>query len=310
MKEEKASPDPKQWRSWPKEQRKEYVHQFRIVTPQMKRLWDEFDTAVQLSRRIRLPEPYCQLLIGVTGTGKTPLVQVWREQVAPDVPSLYMVMPQPTSIKGFFEACLYVLGDPFYWRGTIGQMEWRLIEMIKKTEKQIIFVDEVQHLIPKTGTQAFPRISEDILSFLFRLNEDLNLPLVLIGLPGETQVLLQAFPKLASRTQSLRVLDPYTWDAAQPETVRDFCRLMHAIDQSLPLDCSDLGTEEMASRFFRASDGILRQVMRLVRTAALQAIEEGATTLRLDVLAQAYEDTLINPFKRDQEPNPFREPLH
>lgn len=310
MTEEKAPPDPKQWRSWSKNQRQEHVHQFRIVTPQMRRLWDDFDTAVQLSRRMNLPEPYCQMLTGVTGTGKTSLVQMWREHVAPDVPSLYMIIPTSTSISEFITECLSALGDPEPWRGLTQQRAWRLVGMIKAAEKQIIFVDEVQHLIDKTGISAIPRGSEGILSLLFRINNDLNVPLVLIGLSEETQLLLQASPKLASCVPSPRILGPYAWDSSQPETVQDFRRILHVIDQSLPFDWSDLETEEMASRFFLASDGVLRQVMRLVRTAALQAIEEDASTLSLEGFAKAFEYAIANSFRGNKKPNPFREPLH
>lgn len=309
MTEEKTSPDTKRWRSWSKEQRQKHVQQFRIVTPQMRRCWDEFDTAVHLSRRMGLPEPYCQLLTGESGTGKTTLVQEWRERNASDTPSLSIAMPALATHKSFLVAGLSVLGDPRCFEGTIRQMALRLSEWIKATEKQILFVDDMQHVIERAGTPGISRSRADILSFLLQLGNDLNLPLILIGLP-EAQVLLQGSPRLERRMYPPRVLDPYAWDVAHPETVRDFCRLMHAIDQSLPLDWSELGTEEMAARFFLANDGILSRVMRLVRTAALQAIEEEAPTLSLEGLARAYEYTVANAFKRGKKPNPFRELLH
>lgn len=92
---------------------------------------------------------------------------------------------------------------------------------------------------------------------------------------------------------------------------------MHVIDQSLPLDWSELGTEEMAARFYLASNGMLSQFIRLVRKAALQAIEEEAPMLSLEGLARAYEHTIVNSFGgayedtifRKRKPNPFREHL-
>ena len=317
MTEEKTSPVPKRWRDWTKEQRQQHVHQLRIVTPQMKRQWDEFDTAVQMARRMGLPEPYFLLLIGESGTGKSTLVQEWRERNTPDVPSLYIAMPVPATLKSFLVTGLAALGDPRFLEGTTREMAQRFSEWLKATEMQMIFVDDIQHLIERTGTSGISRSRADVLSFLFQLSKDLNLPLVLIGLP-ETLVLLQVSPRWERRLYPPRALDPYDWDAARPETVRDFCRLMHAIDQSLPLDGSDLGKEEMAARFFLASKGILSQVMRLVRTATLQAIEEEASMLSLEGLARAYEQRIANTFRSTYEettlgrklrPNPFRDPL-
>lgn len=282
----------------------------------MRRHWDEFDTAVYMSRRMGLPEPYYQLLIGESGTGKTPLVQEWRERRAPDTPSLYIAMPALATLKSFLVTGLSVLGDPRFLEGTIRQMALRLSDMIKATEKHSIFVDDMQHLIERTGTPGISRSRADILSFLLQLCSDLNLPLILIGLP-ETRVLLQISPQVERRMNPPRVIGPSVWDVDHPETIRDFCRLMHVIDQSLPLDWSELGTEEMAARFYLASNGMLSQFMRLVRKAALQAIEEEAPMLSLEGLARAYEHTIVNSFGgayedtifRKRKPNPFREHL-
>jgi GTPase SAR1 family protein len=309
MTAEKISPNPKEWRSWSKEQRQKHVHQFRIVTPQMRRLWDEFDTAAQMARRMDLPEPYYQLLIGASGTGKSTLVHEWQEHIAPDTPSLYINSLPPDTLKWFLARGLSVLGDPHSSVGTTASMANRFVASIKAAEKHIIFVDDVQHVIERSGTPHIPPRSADILSFLLHLSNDLNLPLVLIGLPA-AQVLLQVSPQWERRLDPPRVLNPYDWDITRPETIRSFCRFIDAIDRALPLDQSDLGTEEMAARFFFASDGLLSQVMRLVRRAALQAIEREEATRTLEGLAGAYEYTTMNSFRREKKPNPFREPLH
>lgn len=307
MMEDTVSPDPKQWRSWSKSQRQEWVQQFRVVTSQMRKLWDQFDTMVQVSSHMGFPVPYYHFLTGVSGTGKTTLIQMWREHAAPDIPSLYMVLLPPISFRHFIAGCLAALGDPEPGRGTTWQMQERLIQTIKATEVRILFLDEMDHLIKKTGSPAFSETGAAILSFIDQLAQDFNLTLVLVGLLEEAEWLLQANPKLTRRMQAPQLLGPYSWDASRPETIRDFCCLMHAIDEALPLDWSGLGTEEMAFRFFFASDGNLRRVMRLVRSAALQAIEEDATTLSLEALAQVYEHVITSGSLGEQKPNPFRE---
>lgn len=308
MTEDKTPLNPKEWRSWSKSQRLESVQQFRIVSPQMQRIWSDFDTAVQVSRHMDLPEPYCRFLTGVTGTGKTALVRMWRERVAPAVSSLYTALFPPSSLKSLAMRCLAALGDPQPGQGTTLQMADRLVQTLKAAETRIIFLDDAHYLINMIDSPAFSRSSADILSFLSHLQKDLNLSLVLIGLPKEAELLLQADPRFESRMQAPLLLSPYTWDASRPETIRDFCSLMHTIDQVLPLDWSDLGTEEMAARFFCATDGVLRPLMRLVRSAACQAIEEGAPTLTMKILAEAYERVLANTGIGKEKTNPFREP--
>lgn len=308
MTEDETPLNSKEWRSWSKSQRLECVQQLRVVTPQMHRIWNDFDTAVQVLPHMGLSEPYCRFLTGVTGTGKTALVRMWRERVAPAVPSLYTALFPPSSLKSLVISCLAALGDPQSGQGTTLQLANRLIQTLKAAEKRLIFLDEVHHLINMVDSPAFSRSSADILSFLGHLQKDLNLPLVLIGLPKETELLLQADPQLGARMEAPQVLSPFTWDSSRSVTNQDFCKLMHTIDQALPLDWSDLGTEEMAVRFFRASDGVLRPLMRLVRAATCQAIEEDAATLTMELLAEAYERVLANTGVGREKTNPFREP--
>jgi len=80
---------------------------------------------------------------------------------------------------------------------------------------------------------------------------------------------------------------------------------MRDIDRSLPLDPSELQNEEMAFRFFYASDGYLGWIMEIIREAAIRAIDTDCHSLNMPLLAAAYEARLAGTEIGEGKVNPF-----
>ncbi|MBO3457729.1 hypothetical protein G7B40_021415 [Aetokthonos hydrillicola Thurmond2011] len=69
------------------------------------------------------------------------------------------------------------------------------------------------------------------------------------------------------------------------------------------MDKSHLADEEMAFRFFYASDGIVGYVMKLIRYGSYLAIKQGQEKLDLNVLAEAFNQHVLA--DKPQKKNPF-----
>src|SRR5260370_31247945 len=129
--------------------------------------------------------------------------------------------------------------------------------------------------------------------------------MVLTGKLGEADSILVANSQLDRRVGTALVLEPFEWDRGRPETIKEFRTLLRDIDRALPLDPSDLQNEEMAFRFFYASDGYLGWIMEIIREAAIRAIDTGCSSLTMALLAAAYEARLAGTDIGDGKVNPF-----
>jgi hypothetical protein len=178
----------------------------------------------------------------------------------------------------------------------------RVHRLIKRCKVQIIFVDEFQHLRDKDTQKVVHAIAD----FLKDVINQSHVPMILAGKLGEAESILMANSQLDRRVGTSLVLEPFEWDRSRPEkTIKEFRTLMRDIDRALPLDLSDLQNEEMAFRFFYASDGYLGWIMEIIREAAIRAIDTNSHCLHMPLLAAAYEARIAGTEMGEGKVNPF-----
>jgi hypothetical protein len=254
--------------------------------------------------------PPCLAILGETGAGKTTLVQEWLARHHPTrcetpqgcrIPYLYVSVPAKASIKGTAAAFLSTLGDPNPGQGTQWNMVTRLHTLLKSCQVRMIFVDEFQHILHR-DTQ---RVLNAVADFLKDIINQSNIPMILIGQKGEAEPILQTNPQLSRRVGTPRYMNPFQWDRSRPKTITEFRTIMESIDLELPLDPSGLGKEEMAYRFYYATDGYLGWIMHLIRHAAHLAITERCSTLNRVLLQQAYDACIAGTVMGEKKMNPF-----
>ena len=130
--------------------------------------------------------------------------------------------------------------------------------------------------------------------------------MVLVGRVGEAEPILRANPQLERRVGTPIILEPFEWRREQPETtIMEFRALMYTIEKALPFDPSGLSAEDMAYRFFYATDGYIGWIMHLIRYAARDAIKAECATLSLPVLAAAYIARIAGTEMGRGKSNPF-----
>ncbi|MGQ4648873.1 TniB family NTP-binding protein [Lyngbya aestuarii] len=239
------------------------VNNIYVVYPRFKEILSAIDDCRHFSDL--KDEPECLFLKGATGAGKTTLIKSYEKDYprkeTPEgtvVPILSVTIPSPATVKSVVSKLLWELGDPAYERGAISNQTIRLIGLMKDCGVSLVFLDEFQHFIDRDSAKVLKTVSD----WLKDLILDTKVPMVLIGLP-EAETVFQFNPQLSRRFANRHNLSPFEWSV---DAGKEFRTFLHAVESQLPLlKPSDLASEEMALRFYYASDGIVAYVMKLVR---------------------------------------------
>lgn len=303
--------DPKQWRTLTEIQRYQVLEGILIKHSRYKALMAEIDECAFYANHLKTSSPPCIVILGETGAGKTKLVEEWLRETGnqrietPEgsiIHYLYISVPTKASIKGTAAALLTTLGDPNAGRGTQWNMVERLHKLITECQVRMIFVDEFQHIVDKE-TQ---RVLHAVADFLKDLINQTHVPMVLIGRLGEAEPVLRVNPQLDRRVGTPLILKPFEWDRERPQaTILEFRALMDSIDKALPFDPSGLSDEEMAYRFYYATNGFIGWIMHLIRHAASRGIKTECATLNLALLEAAYEARIAGTSMGNGKVNPF-----
>ena len=193
---------------------------------------------------------------------------------------------------------LHALGDGAAERGTAVNQTLRIITLVNDCGVEIIILDEFQHFIDSDSKVILDSIS----NWLKDLINETKKPVVLVGMPY-SEIVLQANPQLERRFSMRESLDPFSWDT--PTGQKEFKSFLKHLDRRLPFPKrSNLTDHETAFRIYCATNGFLGYLMKLVRRAAILAIDRSAVCLDFDLLAEAYDERLAS--RAPKRANPFR----
>lgn len=263
----------------------------RIRYPRFNQLYDDISLCQALS--ITSGEPQCMALEGPTGVGKSTLVTTYAETFPRyetatriKVPVFYLETPSPVTVKGMAARMLEALGDPAAHRGPLWSMNSRLIYYLSQAcSVRLVILDDFHHLID----QRTHRILETVSDWLKVLIKETGVPFLVVGTEGQVRQILQANDQLSRLFAVRESLTPFPWDDTDYEVVKSFAAFIQYVEQSLALPFSDeVPRQELLRRLHYATAGVVGHLMNLLHWATALARRQGATTLTLATLSQAF----------------------
>jgi DNA transposition AAA+ family ATPase len=294
---------PKNVVALPDEERKLLVESIYITFPRFDNVLRKIAYCHQHSKISA--EPECILITGLQGAGKTTLCKAYARDYPRKntregqiIPVLSTFVPSTTTKKSLPTKLLHALGDGAAEKGTAVTQTLRIINRLSDCGVEIIILDEFQHFIDSDSNSVLVNVS----NWLKDLINETGKPVVLVGMP-HSEVVLRANPQLERRFSMRESLEPFGWGTEAKED--EFKSFLKHLDRKLPLlRRSYLSDHETALRIYCATNGLIGYVMKLVRRAAILAIDRKANCLNLELLAESYDERLSSRPRRGV--NPFR----
>jgi len=288
----------------------EQVHSVFIFYPRLKELHAEICRCQQLSKMAG--EPQCMALEGLTGTGKTTLIRRFasvfprRETVdGTTVPVFYLETPSPATVKIMASTMLEQLGDPAAHMGTIGSLNSRLIHLLKACQVELVIMDDFHHLIDTETDRILAKVSD----WLKVLIKETGIPFLVVGIEGKVERILQANAQLSRLFAARETLMPFAWLPEQQSTIQSLHIFVSTVEKSVgkPLTQA-IPRTELLFRLYYSTNGVVGNMMNLLRYAVMLAEEQSFLALELDILAAAFEKRMSKHLPGKQ--NPFLVPAN
>jgi len=275
-----------------------------IRYPRFKELHHHIRYCQQLSKIAG--EPQCMTLEGVTGAGKSTLVQDYARafpRVLTDeglqIPVFYMETPSPVTVKGMAAAMLEHLGDPAAHRGTQWSMNSRLIKLMIACQVEIAILDDFHHLIDCETNRVLAKVSD----WLKVLIKETGLPFLVVGIEGTVERILDLNPQLSRLFAARESLAPFKWDMADETSVGEFAQFVQYAEEAIGITLTGaLPRTELLYRLHYATGGVVGNLMNLLRCAAIHAQDTSTEQVELSNLAWAFRRRLARHLKNTVNP--------
>lgn len=284
-------------------QKKEQIRNLRIAHPRFKKALDLIKRCHDSSSIS--DDPQCMLITGPSGSGKSTIFETYRqfndkiiyESTRTKRVVLWAEIPSPTRISTFLETMLEQLGDPAPTRGTIGNKNHRLVNLIKDCRVELIMLDEFQHFV-NTENQ---KVNYDVADCFKSLINRTKVPVVLFGL-DDAKTVLECNPQLKRRFSMRYSIPPFGYE--EENRKKEFRMLMKQLDILLPFEqLAGLENPEFADRIMTATGGVMNSIMKLIKEAALISLEQEKEQIEMIDMAKAYQ--LHSYILQGEENNPF-----
>jgi len=301
-------------RSWPKKSRCKMNDETRsllalantalIRYPRFKALHNDIRECQEMSRLAN--EPQCMSLEGVTGAGKSTLVQDYvalfpriEQFDGTRIPIFYTETPSPVTVKGMAATLLAHLGDPAAHHGTLWAMNFRLIRLMMACQVELVILDDFHHLIDKETN----RILEQVSDWLKVLIKETGIPFLVVGIEGKVERILETNAQLSRLFAVRQTLQPFRCDLSDEGSVQEFARFVQYAEQviGIPLPAT-LPRLELLHRLHYATGGVVGNLMNLLRYTGWLTRQNRQEAMSLPLLATAFDKRLAKHVKKPANP--------
>lgn len=179
-------------------------------------------------------KPRAVLVHGPTGVGKSFIIKKLMEaHKAKDslelttVPIVFVETPAENTVNGLLLSLLTALGDPEPTVGATASKRSRLFHQLKTLKTKLIFIDEAQDLIPKSGADG----KSKIIKFLKNIMNGTNVPFILVGTSNLLEI-LGADDQIKTRVKDIVRLSYF--NCFNPDQALDFADYLSSLLLTFP----------------------------------------------------------------------------
>jgi type II secretory pathway predicted ATPase ExeA len=249
-----------------------------------KRILDYMELLLKLPRQPRMKGI---LLYGDSGTGKTMIVRHFFEKFAPkenedddadEIPVLLVETPTEPKEKLLYDKIMDTLGVPYKKNEDILDKERNVEHYVNVLRIKMLIFDEFHNVLNGTAIQQ-----KRVLAAIKSLTNRLWIPIVLVG-TKDVLIAVETDEEVKRRFDPYR-LEPWTMD-------KEFLKLLRTIETTLPLKLPSYmwKNKELAEWLLERTDGVLSEIIHLIKLGAREAILSGEERITLEVVKRA------NPF--------------
>ncbi len=259
-------------------------------------------------------EPICIAIIGDSRAGKSRLLECitkehpkTRTAEGMIIPVLSIKTPAKPTVKGLVEIMLCEIGDPLWFkRGSETEKTEQLYILLKQVKTHTLIVDEFQHFYDKASHKVQHYLSDWLKNFVDRT----GLMIIVAGLPDCMAVINQN-EQLRGRFVAPIHMPRFGWSTAEEQG--EFAACLESFQEGLKrYYFPELGSDEMAFRFYCATGGLIGYIVKILYQACLNAQMANTQTITMQNLAIAYEEAvwtdtvrpLKNPFSANFDASP------
>lgn len=221
-----------------------------------------------------------------------------QTKTATIVPVLPICIPVPASERGLIICLLAALNDPYPMNGTIAAQTLRVYRLVKQCQVKLLIFDEFQHFAERESFKLNRTVSDWTKNFM----GETKLPLILFGTPKSAEILDGKENDQLRRRFPFRIsLKPFGWKNENDREI--FRKFLQTLEEKLPLEKpSNLADPNMAERIHYATGGLMFEIMRLIRYAAVSALKHDLPKIDLDLLRESFIENLATNSPHLQNP--------
>lgn len=251
-------------------------------------------------------EPICIAVIGDSRAGKSRLLECiskehpkTRNAEGVIIPVLSIKTPAKPTVKGLVEIMMREIGDPLWFkRGSETEKTEQLYILLKQVKTHTLIIDEFQHFYDKASHKVQHYLSDWLKNFVDRT----GLMMIVVGLPDCMAVINQN-EQLRGRFMAPIHMPRFGWSTAEERA--EFAACLDSFQEGLKrYNFPELGSDEMAFRFYCATGGLIGYIAKILYQACLNAQMANTQFITMQNLAIAYEEAvwtdaitpLMNPF--------------
>ena len=279
---------------------------------QQRLFFPAFDHAMQRISRIHQlaragNKPRHLMLLGPSGAGKSSVLEEYLrhfpsidEVEQRRIPVLRVEIKSSPTVRSVAEDILKAMGVAMAYRGTVNEKTDRVVSSLAKFRVELLFLDEVQHLLGANRRSFGSNNETEWLKTLLNL---IDIPVVLSGLPY-ADALLTSNEQLRRRLDGAHHIKPFSIE--EDDLAADFAGVVNWFDQEIhhgqPIG---LHQGDMLHRLFYATNGLIGYLSKLLIGAMEIRLQHGHRQVEPWMLEQSFSENLwaegigpLNPFNK------------